>query len=60
METQVKRPSTELYNELTDTLLKKAGLKKEEVYRTFLKRWVNGNLDLLSPAETKRYASIIL
>jgi len=60
METETKKPSKELYNELTDTLLKKAGIKKEIIYRTALKRWVNNNLDLLSPVELKRYTSIIL
>ncbi|MDR2684951.1 MAG: hypothetical protein LBB53_06185 [Prevotellaceae bacterium] len=60
MATQIKQPSKELYNELTDKLLQKAGMKKETIYRTALKRWVNSNLDLLTPVELKRYNSIIL
>ena len=60
METKIKKPSKELYDELIETLLKKAGMKKEIIYRTALKRWANNNMDLLSPEELKRYASIIL
>jgi len=60
MVTQTKKPSKELYNELIDTLLKKAGMKKETIYRTAIKRWANNNIDLLSPEELKRYTSIIL
>ena len=60
MDKQVKKPSKKLYDELVDLLLKKANLKKEEVYRTALKCWANNNLDLLTPAEQKRYSSIML
>jgi len=60
METKIKKPSKELYDELIETLLKKAGMKKEIIYRTALKRWANNNMDLLSPEELKRYTSIIL
>ena len=60
MGTAVKQPSKELYNELVVTLLKKAGMKKETIYHSALKRWTNNNLDLLTPIELKRYESIIL
>jgi len=60
MEKVEKKPSKELYNELTDVLLHKSGMKKETIYRTALKRWVSKNLDLLTPAELQKYESIIL
>ena len=60
MERQVKKPSKKLYDELVNMLLQKAGVNKNDIYHTALKRWANNNLDLLTPAETKRFASIIL
>ena len=60
METTVKKPSKELLDELTDLLLKKAGLRKEDVYETALRKWTALNLDLLSKSELKRYESITL
>jgi hypothetical protein len=57
---KTKKPSKELYDELTEVLLQKSGLKKETIYRTALKRWVSKNLDLLTPAELQKYESIIL
>jgi hypothetical protein len=57
---ETKKPSKELYNELTEVLLQKSGLKKDTIYRTALKRWVSKNLDLLTPTERQKYESIIL
>jgi len=60
MGTVVKQPSKDLYDELVATLLKKAGMRKETIYHSAIKRWTNNNLDLLTPVELKRYESIIL
>ena len=49
-----------LYDELIKTLLKRAGIKESDVYKTAMKSWASKNLDLLTPAEVKKYQSIIM
>lgn len=49
-----------LYLELISILLKRAGLKEEDIYKTAMKSWASKNLDLLTPAEMKKYREIIM
>ncbi len=51
--------SAAMKKELTALLLKKAGVKKEDIYASAMHRWVNSNLDLLTPAEQRKYQSIL-
>ncbi len=44
-----------MQKELVDTMLKKAGIKKKDIYEVAIRRWVNANLDLLTPAELEKY-----
>lgn len=58
-----KQKATEmkaLYEELINILLKRAGLKEEDIYNTAMKSWASKNLDLLTPAEIKKYREIIM
>ena len=49
-----------LYLELIDILLKRAGLKEEDIYKTAMKSWASKNLDLLTPAEIKKYRESLM
>ena len=49
-----------LYLELISIMLKRAGLKKEDIYRTAIKSWASKNLDLLTPTEMKKYQAVIM
>ena len=49
-----------LYLELISILLQRAGLKEEDIYSTAMKSWASKNLDLLTPAEMKKYREIIM
>jgi hypothetical protein len=40
-------------------MLKRAGLKEEDIYKAAIKSWASKNLDLLTPAEMKKYHEII-
>lgn len=48
-----------LYLELIALLLKRAGLKEQDIYDTAMKSWASKNLDLLTPAEAKKYKTVI-
>ena len=48
------------YTELIDILLKRTGLKEEDIYTTAMKSWASKNLDLLTPADMKKYREIIM
>ena len=50
----------DLYLELISLMLKRAGLKEQEIYDTAIKSWASKNLDLLTPAEKKKYQSVIV
>ena len=49
-----------LYNDLINLLLKRAGIKAEDVYETAMKSWASKNLDLLTPTERRKYHGIIM
>lgn len=49
-----------LYLELISILLKRAGLKEEDIYSTAMKSWASKNLDLLTPEEVNKYREIIM
>jgi len=49
-----------LKDEATETMLKRAGITKKDIYKVALTNWINKNLDLLTPAELVKYQGIIL
>jgi len=60
MSIQDKKIVKSLQNELVDVLLKKARVSKKTLYDSALSCFVNDNIDLLSPAELKKYQPILL
>ena len=55
-----KKEMKQIQSELTNVLLKKAGLTRQKIYDSALHLWTAQNLDLLTPAELKKYQSVIL
>jgi len=55
-----KRKIVSLKEEATETMLKRAGITKKDIYKVALNNWVNKNLDLLTPSELTKYKEIIL
>lgn len=49
-----------LYNELVAILLKRAGVKEEDIYDTAMKLWVSKNIDLLTASEMKKFKGIMI
>ena len=49
-----------LVAEATEIMLRRAGVKKEDIDKVALKNWINKNLDLLTDAEVRKYKGIIL
>ena len=46
-------------NRLVTLMLTKAGLKKQDIYDVAMRRWVNGNLDLLNSAERAEFKDVL-
>lgn len=59
-EAQKTKEMKAMYLELINLLLQRAGLKAEDIYETAMKSWASKNLDLLTPAEMKKYHAIIM
>lgn len=57
-EEQIKRES--LIKEATDIILKRANTTKKEVMDMAVRKFVANNVDLLTPAEVRKYKSILL
>ena len=55
-----KKETKRMQLELTNVLLNKAGLTRQKIYDSALHLWTAQNLDLLTPAELKKYQSVIL
>ena len=49
-----------LHKELVDLMLKKANVSKQTLYDSAISRFVNNNIDLLSPDELKKYHGILM
>ena len=49
-----------LQKELVDLMLKKANVSKQSLYDTAVRRFVNSNMDLLTPEELKKYNGILM
>ena len=49
-----------LQKEIVDVLLKKTGVKLDDLYTTARKRFVSSNLDLLTATEREKFDSILL
>ena len=45
--------------QLLKTMLDKAGVTRSEIHDVAERRWVNANLDLLTPSEKKQYAEVL-
>lgn len=57
-----KRRAAELSTkraQLLTMMLAKAGITKTEIYDVALRRWVNANLDLLTPADRREFADVL-
>ena len=50
----------ELSQEVVSLMLERANINEKDLYVDAIKRWVSKNLDLLTPAERKKYKSVIL
>jgi hypothetical protein len=59
MEKYIKASVSEKERELIDLMLKKASVTEDKILRIALKKWVNNNLDLLTPTELKQYEDIL-
>jgi len=58
-ESQKAEEMKALYLELIAIMLKRAGLKEDDIYQTAMKSWASKNLDLLTAAEMKKYQAVI-
>lgn len=48
-----------LSKESMDLVIKRSGVSKKEIVEEAMKRFFNDNIDLLTPAERKKYKSVI-
>ena len=60
MSKEDKKIVLSLQRELVDLMLKKARVSKKTLYDAAIRGFVNDNIDLLSPAELKKYRQILL
>ena len=60
MSTEDKKTVKSLQKELVDLMLKKANISKKTLYESAISRFVNNNMDLLSPDELKKYHGILM
>ena len=60
MSSENKKIVISLQKELLDLLLKKANVSKRTLYDTAARRFVNDNIDLLTPSELTKYQQILL
>ena len=60
MSSEDKKKVKLMQNEMVDVLLKKAKVNKRTLYDSAISSFVNDNIDLLSPAELKKYQAILL
>lgn len=58
-ETMFAEQMKALYDEMMNTLLERAGIKKKDIYEVALKTWASKNLDLLTAAELRKYQKVI-
>ena len=60
MTAENKKIVKSLQKELVDLMLKKANVSKQTLYDAAISGFVNDNIDLLSPAELKKYHGILI
>ena len=60
MSAEDKKIVKSLQKELVDLMLKKANISKQTLYDSAISRFVNNNIDLLSPDELKKYHGILM
>lgn len=51
----LKKEITAASNDLLETLLKRSGINKKDIYQDAIKRFIAGNLDLLTQSEIEEY-----
>jgi hypothetical protein len=59
-QTELGKKMKAMNKELLDKMLKRAGVSKKDIYETAEKEWAAYNIDLLTPAERKKYKTILL
>ena len=62
MQTQkiTEKQRAELQKESMELVIKRSGVPKKRIYENALHAFFAGNLDLLTPEEKKKYASVTL
>ena len=60
MTAENKKIVKSLQKELVDLMLKKANVSKQTLYDTAIRRFVNSNMDLLTPEELQKYHGILM
>jgi len=60
MSKEDKKIVVSLQRELVDLMLKKAKVSKKTLYDGAISRFVNNNIDLLTPDELKKYHGILM
>ena len=60
MSSEDKKTVVSLQRELVDLMLKKTNVSKKTLYNSAISRFVNDNIDLLSPTELKKYQQILI
>ena len=55
-----EKQRAELQKESMELVIKRSGVPKKRIYENALHAFFAGNLDLLTPEEKKKYASVIL
>ena len=60
MSSENKKIVVSLQKELVDLMLKRANVSKKVLYDGAISRFVNNNIDLLTPDELKKYQGILM
>ncbi len=60
MQTKTQKQLQKECKEVIELVIKRSGVSKKNIYNDALKRFFRGNMDLLTPAELKKYKDVIL
>ncbi len=55
-----RKLQAEMYKEAIELIIKRSGVSKKTIIESAYKRFANNNIDLLTPAEMKKYKGVIL
>lgn len=56
---QKNKEIAKLHKEATEIIIKRSGQAKKNIVEAALKRFVTNNIELLTPAEKKKYKSVL-